>query len=174
MQHEQQYTPPFTMTDRIIEKISEISELVGRITTWQDMNANPKLRRENRIKTIHSSLAIENNSLSLDQVTAIINGKRILGEPREIQEVKNAFEAYERLLSFDPYSAKDLLTAHRTLMNELVRSGYVSSGGVAHLEEQLVHMARPPAWYRSLSAICSHGRNVKGASFGEKLCFTMI
>ena len=73
---EQQYTPPFTMTDRIIEKISEISELVGRITAWQDMNANPKLRRENRIKTIHSSLAIENNSLSLDQVTAIINGKR--------------------------------------------------------------------------------------------------
>ena len=143
---EQQYTPPFTMTDRIIEKISEISELVGRITAWQDMNANPKLRRENRIKTIHSSLAIENNSLSLDQVTAIINGKRILGEPREIQEVKNAFEAYERLLSFDPYSAKDLLTAHHTLMNELVReAGMFRSGGVGvYKGEQLVHMA-PPA-----------------------------
>lgn len=143
---EQQYTPPFTMTDRIIEKISEISELVGRITAWQDMNANPKLRRENRIKTIHSSLAIENNSLSLDQVTAIINGKRILGEPREIQEVKNAFEAYERLLSFDPYSAKDLLTAHHTLMNELVReAGMFRSGGVGvYKGEQLIHMA-PPA-----------------------------
>lgn len=143
---EQQYTPPFTMTDRIVEKISEISELVGRITAWQDMNANPKLRRENRIKTIHSSLAIENNSLSLDQVTAIINGKRILGEPREIQEVKNAFEAYERLLSFDPYSAKDLLTAHHTLMNELVReAGMFRSGGVGvYKGEQLVHMA-PPA-----------------------------
>lgn len=143
---EQQYTPPFTMTDRIIEKISEISELVGRITAWQDMNANPKLRRENRIKTIHSSLAIENNSLSLDQVTAIINGKRILGEPREIQEVKNAFEAYERLLSFDPYSAKDLLTAHHTLMNELVsEAGMFRSGGVGvYKGEQLVHMA-PPA-----------------------------
>lgn len=143
---EQQYTPPFTMTDRIIEKISEISELVGRITAWQDMNANPKLRRENRIKMIHSSLAIENNSLSLDQVTAIINGKRILGEPREIQEVKNAFEAYERLLSFDPYSAKDLLTAHHTLMNELVsEAGMFRSGGVGiYKGEQLVHMA-PPA-----------------------------
>lgn len=143
---EQQYTPPFTMTDRIIEKISEISELVGRITAWQDMNANPKLRRENRIKTIHSSLAIENNSLSLNQVTAIINGKRILGEPREIQEVKNAFEAYERLLSFDPYSAKDLLTAHHTLMNELVReAGMFRSGGVGvYKGEQLIHMA-PPA-----------------------------
>ena len=110
------------------------------------MNANPKLRRENRIKTIHSSLAIENNSLSLNQVTAIINGKRILGEPREIQEVKNAFEAYERLLSFDPYSAKDLLTAHHTLMNELVReAGMFRSGGVGvYKGEQLIHMA-PPA-----------------------------
>ena len=143
---DQQYTPPFSMTDTIIAKISEISELVGAITTWQDRNANPKLRRENRIKTIHSSLAIENNSLSLDQVTAIINGKRILGEPREIQEVKNAFEAYERLLSFDPYSVKDLLTAHRTLMNELVReAGMFRSGGVGvYKGEQLVHMA-PPA-----------------------------
>lgn len=149
---EQQYTPPFTMTDRIIEKISEISELVGRITAWQDMNANPKLRRENRIKTIHSSLAIENNSLSLDQVTAIINGKRILGEPREIQEVKNAFEAYERLLSFDPYSAKDLLTAHHTLMNELVReAGMFRSGGVGvYKGEQLVHMAPPASMVQEL------------------------
>ena len=73
----EQYAPPFSMTDTIIGKISEISEIVGVITAWQDMNANPKLRRENRIRTIHSSLAIENNSLSLDQVTAIINGKRI-------------------------------------------------------------------------------------------------
>ena len=143
---QEQYTPPFSMTDAIIEKISEISELVGVITAWQDMNASPRLRRDNRIKTIHSSLAIENNSLSLDQVTAIINGKRILGEPREIQEVKNAFEAYERLLSFDPYSVDDLLTAHRTLMNELVReAGMFRSGGVGvYKGEQLVHMA-PPA-----------------------------
>lgn len=132
--------------DEVIEKISQISELVGHITAWQDMNANPKLRRESRIKTIHSTLAIENNSLSLDQVTAIINGKRILGEPREIQEVKNAYEAYERLLSFDPYSVSDLLTAHRTLMNELVReAGMFRSGGVGvYKGEHLVHMA-PPA-----------------------------
>ena len=171
---EQQYTPPFTMTDRIIEKISEISELVGRITAWQDMNANPKLRRENRIKTIHSSLAIENNSLSLDQVTAIINGKRILGEPREIQEVKNAFEAYERLLSFDPYSAKDLLTAHHTLMNELVsEAGMFRSGGVGvYKGEQLVHMA-PQHGAGACRQSAHMGKNFKGASFGEKLCFPL-
>lgn len=173
---EQQYTPPFTMTDRIIEKISEISELVGRITAWQDMNANPKLRRENRIKTIHSSLAIENNSLSLDQVTAIINGKRILGEPREIQEVKNAFEAYERLLSFDPYSAKDLLTAHHTLMNELVReAGMFRSGGVGvYKGEQLVHHGSARQHGAGAYRQSAHmGKNFKGASFGEKLCFPL-
>lgn len=112
---QEQYSPPFSMTDEVIEKISQISELVGHITAWQDMNANPKLRRERRIKAIHSTLAIESNSLSLDQVTAIINGKRILGEPQEIQEIKNAYEAYERVLCFDPYSVSDLLTAHRTL-----------------------------------------------------------
>ena len=141
-----QYAPPFHMTDTIINRISEISELIGSITTWEDMNANPKLRRENRIKTIHSSLAIENNSLSLDQVTAIVRGKRILGEPREIQEVKNAFEAYEQLLRYDPYVVEDLLTAHHTLMQELVKeAGMFRSGGVGvYKGDKLIHMA-PPA-----------------------------
>ena len=79
------YAPPFHMTDAIIAKISEISELVGSITAWQDMHTNLKLRRENRIKTIYSSLAIENKTLSLDHVTAIENGKRVLGPTKEIQ-----------------------------------------------------------------------------------------
>ena len=140
------YAPPFHMTDAIIAKISEISELVGSITAWQDMHTNLKLRRENRIKTIYSSLAIENNTLSLDQVTAILIGKRVLGTPKEIQEVKNAFDAYEQLLSFNPYSVGDLLKAHRTLMNELVReAGMFRSGGVGVFNgDQLIHMA-PPA-----------------------------
>ena len=140
------YAPPFHMTDAIIAKISEISELVGSITAWQDLHTNLKLRRENRIKTIYSSLAIENNTLSLDQVTAIVNGKRVLGTPKEIQEVKNAFDAYEQLLSFNPYSVGDLLKAHRTLMNELVReAGMFRSGGVGVFNgDQLIHMA-PPA-----------------------------
>lgn len=140
------YAPPFHMTDAIIAKISEISELVGSITAWQDMHTNLKLRRENRIKTIYSSLAIENNTLSLDQVTAIVNGKRVLGTPKEIQEVKNAFDAYEQLLSFNPYSVGDLLKAHRTLMNELVReAGMFRSGGVGVFNgDQLIHMV-PPA-----------------------------
>ena len=140
------YAPPFHMTDAVINLISEISELIGSVTAWEDMNANPKLRRENRIKTIHSSLAIENNTLSIDQVTAILNGKRVLGGPKEIQEVKNAFDAYERLLLFNPYSAGDLLKAHKMLMNELVReAGVFRSGGVGVFNgDKLIHMA-PPA-----------------------------
>lgn len=144
--NEEQYIPPFHLTDAIIEKISEISELVGRLTSWQDMNATPKLRRDNRIRTIHSSLAIENNSLSLDQVTAIVNGKRVLGAPKEIQEVKNAFDAYEHLLTFDPYSTDDLMRAHKILMSELVcEAGMFRSGGVGVFNgDKLIHMA-PPA-----------------------------
>ena len=77
------------------------------------MSPDPKLRRESRVRCIYSSLAIEQNTLSLDQVTAVIDGKRILGPPKDIQEVKNASEAYEHMSSYDPYSMEDLLTVHR-------------------------------------------------------------
>jgi Fic family protein len=109
------------------------------------MDANPLLRRENRIKTIHSSLAIENNSLSLEQVTAIIDGKRVLGPPSEIVEVKNAFEVYNLLLSFNPYSIPDMLKAHKILMDELNKeAGVFRSGGVGVFDGQVViHMAPP-------------------------------
>ena len=110
------------------------------------MNANPQLRQDRRIRTIHASLAIENNSLSLDQVTAIINGKRILGAPGEIREVKNAYVAYEHLLGFDPYSVSDLLEAHKILMLDLIdEAGVFRSGGVGVFAGgKLIHMA-PPA-----------------------------
>ena len=142
----ERYTPPYTITDKIVSLVSEISELVGALGAWDNMNSNPQLRRDNRVKTIHASLAIENNSLSLDQVTAIINGKRILGAPGEIQEVKNAYEAYEQLLTCNPYSAQDLLKAHRILMNGLVKeAGNFRSGAVGIFAgDRLVHMA-PPA-----------------------------
>lgn len=140
------YTPPYTMTDTVTNLIVEIGEKVGTITAWQHMNTNPRLRRDNRIRTIHASLAIENNSLSLEQVTDIIDGKRILGAPGEIREVKNAYEAYERLLSFNPYSVDDLLKAHGILMTDLVKdAGRFRSGGVGVFKgQQIVHMA-PPA-----------------------------
>ena len=111
--------------------IGEISEEIGRISVFHEKVTNPHLRRENRIKTIHSSLAIEHNSLSLEQVTAILNGKRILGNPNEIKEVKNAYEAYELLTKLNPFSVSDLLNAHRLMMNGLIKeNGKFRSQGV--------------------------------------------
>jgi len=98
------YKPPYSITDKTISLISDITEILTEITISKKLSSNPKLRRNNRVKTIHASLAIENNTLSLEQVTDIINGKRVLGAPAEICEVKNAFLAYERLLSFVPYN----------------------------------------------------------------------
>jgi Uncharacterized conserved protein len=143
---EKGYVPPYTITDKTVNLISAITEIITKITINDNMSNNPKLRRDNRIRTIHASLAIENNSLSLDQVTDIINGKRILGASDEICEVKNAFEAYNKLLEMDPYSVKDMLLAHKILMNELTKEvGTFRSGGVGVFAgKQLVHMA-PPA-----------------------------
>ncbi len=140
------YKPPFHMTDKMTFLIAEISEQVGRITVLQEGTISPHLRRENRIRTIHSSLAIEHNSLSLEQVTAILDGKRVLGKPNEIKEVKNAYEAYELMLRLDPSSVDDLLKAHKLMMNNLVpENGKFRSGGVGVFDgEVLIHMA-PPA-----------------------------
>lgn len=143
---EKGYAPPYTITDKTVNLISAITEIITKITINDTMINNPRLRRDNRIRTIHASLAIENNSLSLDQVTDIINGKRILGAPDEICEVKNAFEVYNKLLDMNPYSTKDMLFAHRILMNELTKeAGTFRSGGVGVFAgERMVHMA-PPA-----------------------------
>ena len=109
----------------------------------QPETLNLHLRRENRIRTIHSSLAIEQNSLSLEQVTAIIEGKRVLGNPNEIKEVQNAYDAYELLLTLNPLSINDLLKAHQLMMNGLVKeNGKFRSRGVGVFAgEKLMHMA---------------------------------
>ena len=140
------YTPPFEITSRIIELISVVSEKIGEIQYLQDSAQHVRLRKENRIKTIHASLAIENNSLSIEQITAIIEGKRILGNPNEIKEVKNSIQAYDLLLSLDPCSEKDLLKAHALMMRDLVgRSGKYRTDGVGIFDgETVVHLA-PPA-----------------------------
>lgn len=140
------YIPPYIISDKTVNLIAAITEIITKITINNNMSNNPRLRRDSRIRTIHASLAIENNSLSLDQVTDIINGKRILGAPDEICEVKNAFEAYNKLLELNPYSINDMLLAHKVLMNELTKeAGTFRSGGVGVFAgKQLVHMA-PPA-----------------------------
>lgn len=140
------YTPPFEITSKIIELISNISEKIGEISSIQNNSHYIQLRKENRIQTIHSSLAIENNSLSLEQITAIIDGKRVLGNPNEIQEVKNSIQAYDLLLTLNPYNEKDLLKAHKLMMQDLVEnSGKYRTDGVGIFDgEKVVHVA-PPA-----------------------------
>ena len=88
------YIPPFTMTYAITNLVIEIAELIGAMTVSEQLSKNPKLRRDNRIKSIHSSLAIEQNTLTEEQVSDVIDGKRVLGPPQDIREVKNAYEAY--------------------------------------------------------------------------------
>ena len=140
------YIPPFKITPKIIDLISKISEKIGEINSLESSARHIELRRESRIKTIHSSLAIENNSLSLEQITAIINGKRVLGAPNEIQEVKNAVQAYDLLLSLDSTKEKDLLHAHALMMKDLVRNnGRYRSGEVGIFNGQNVVHVAPPA-----------------------------
>ena len=140
------YMPPFTITNAILSDVSSISEKIGRITLMSHMEPRPHLRKNNRIKSIHSSLKIEANSLSLNQVRDVINGKLVLGEQREIQEVKNAYDAYEKISEIDPYSIKDLKYFHRIMTKYIVEeSGDFRRGeeGVFN-GEQCIFMA-PPA-----------------------------
>lgn len=140
------YKPRYTITDEIVNLVAQIAARVDVLTIQSGMEQNPKLRRANRIRTIHSSLAIENNSLSLEQVTAIMDGRRVIAPPQDICEVENAFQVYSRLLKFDPYDVMDLLTAHQILMEDLVKEpGQYRSGNVGVAGgNKLVHIA-PPA-----------------------------
>lgn len=140
------YTPPFTITSKIVNLIAQIAEFLAELSLMGDNPAHVALRKKNRIQTIHSSLAIENNSLSIEQITAIIEGKRVLGNPNEIQEVKNAVQAYDLVESLNPFDEKDLLKAHKLMMSELVNlNGKYRNGGVGIFDgKEVVHLA-PPA-----------------------------
>lgn len=146
------YEPPFTMNEEITNLIVEIGEYVGAITTYDAIRPNPILRKESRIRTIHSSLAIEQNTLTLEQVTDVINGKRILGPPQDILEVKNAYEAYERTAALDPYSVKNLLLAHKFMMKGLVKeAGSFRSGNVGvYAGKELIHAGTPAKYVPDL------------------------
>lgn len=140
------YQPPLTLTARMLGLVGDISEQVGVLTANREKALTPQLRRGNRIRTIQASLAIENNSLDLEQVTAVLEGKRVLGLPREIQEVRNAFATYEAMPSWHPTQLTDLLAAHRLLMHGLIDdAGQLRKGGVGiYRGDRLLHMA-PPA-----------------------------
>ncbi|PLR37980.1 cell filamentation protein Fic [Chimaeribacter californicus] len=162
MNHRQvsRYVPPFTLTPDILDRVAAISELLGRWSISPHDIFTPQLRRGNQIRTIQASLAIENNTLSLEQVTAVLEGKRVLGLPHEIQEVRNAFAAYARMAQWQPYSVAHLLQAHGMLMHGLVdHAGHFRQGGVGiYRDKKLIHMPPPadrvPLLIRDLLAWC--------------------
>ena len=144
----EKYQPPYTITNQMLSYVASISEKIGRITLISNMEKKPHLRKNNRIKSIHSSLRIEANSLTLNQVRDVINGKIVLGEQREIQEVKNAYCAYVKIAEINPYSIRDL-KKYQGIMTKYLeeQSGDFRRGeeGVFHGDE-CIFMA-PPAQY---------------------------
>ncbi len=136
--------PPYTLTPAIVSLVADIAEAVGKLSL--SSGSNLRLRRINRIRTIRGSLAIEGNTLSEEQITAILEGKPVIAPPREIQEVRNALAAYERLGEWQPARESDLLEGHGILMAGLLdEAGRYRAGGVGVMQgEQVIHMA-PPA-----------------------------
>jgi len=137
------YQPPYTITAEILNRVAAISEAIGRLTVLTDQERALRLRRINRVRTIHGSLAIEGNTLSTAQITAILEGKRVIAPPREVQEVKNALAAYDRFDTWKPEVEKDLLEAHRMLMSGLIdEAGRYRHGGVGVMADaEVTHIA---------------------------------
>ena len=145
--------PPFEITNTILDEIAEIAELVGHANASLGLSTNPTLRRTNRIRTIYFSLAIEQNTLSLEQVTAVLNGKQVIAPPKDIAEVKNAYEIYEMMDSLNPYSVDDLLSAHGVMTRGLVEeSGYFRSRPVGVVDKQgnILHFGTLPDYVPGL------------------------
>ncbi|MDX1353700.1 MAG: Fic family protein [Thiomicrorhabdus sp.] len=139
------YQPPFTITTEILNLVAQISQQVGELNASQ-LNASPQLRKQNRIKTITGTLAIEGNTLTEEQITAIVEGKPVLGSVRELAEVKGAIAAYDALPTFIASEISDLLTAHGLMLSDiLVNAGEFRSKGVGIHKGGVVHHVAPPA-----------------------------
>ena len=140
------YTPPFSISNKMLEFVSSISEKIGRISDYTDFETKPQLRKNNRIKSIYSSLAIEANSLSLSEVRDVINGHIVLGPQREIQEVKNAYDAYDKLNEINPYSVSELKKYHSIMTYALVNdSGSFRKGEEGVFDGDKCIFMAPPA-----------------------------
>ena len=141
------YVPPFTITNIMLDRISSIMKKIGKMDNYKELNKMPVLRRNNRIKSIHSSLAIEANSLSFDQVKDIINGKVVAGPKNEIQEVQNAYNAYLKMKEVNPYSIIDLKKIHGVLTYLTIEdSGNFRKGGEGVFDEDgnCIFVCPPP------------------------------
>ena len=169
--------PSFQVTNAIIDHIAEIAELIGILSLSNHLSGDPTLRRANRIRTIHGSLAIEQNTLSLEQVKAVINGKRILAPPKDIAEVKNAYEIYEHMDKLDPYSVDDLLAAHGIMTRGLVEeSGVFRSRpvGVVDQEGHVLRFGTLPQYVPGLvEELLDWTKTVKSTCLFAAVYFTM-
>ena len=145
-------SPPFKITNETLNFIYEIGEFVGKISAEKEFEKNLTLRRENRIKTIYSSLAIEQNTLTLEQVTDVINGKRVLAPLKDIKEVQNAYEIYERIDELDENSVNDLLLAHKIMTSELIKESgrFRSKNAGVYQGDKLIHMGTLPEYIPEL------------------------
>ena len=143
--------PPYNLTSEILKLVSEVSHKIGEVNASFLTKQSPELRKRNRIRTIQASLAVEGNTLSIDQVTAIIENKRILGPAKDIKEVSNAIEVYKQLNKFNPFNEKTFLSAHKVLMQGLIKNaGQYRNSGVGIVKgSQITHLA-PPAGNVSL------------------------
>lgn len=140
------YVPPYTITNKMLELVSDISEKVGKISSHKELESKPHLRRNNRIRSIHSSLKIEANSLSLSEVRDVINGHLVLGDKKEIQEVKNAYAAYEKISEINPSSISDLKRIHGIMTNRTVHeSGVFRKGEEGVFSGEKCIFVAPPA-----------------------------
>ena len=149
----EKYISPFTITNRMLELVGSIMEKVGKLDNFSNLNKMPVLRRNNRIHSIHSSLTIEANSLSFNQVKDVINGKLVIGDQKEIQEVKNAYKAYEMMKESNPYSIYDLLKIHGVMTFLTVEeSGVFRKGeeGVFDENNNCIFIAPKPEYVESL------------------------
>jgi Fic family protein len=141
------YEPRFTVTAKVLDNVTRITEILTRADLSRNGRSVPRLRRRNRLRSLHSSLAIEGNRLSLDEVSAVIDGRPVTGPETDIAEVRNAYAAYEMMDSFDPFSREDLLRAHGIMMGGLVNNaGSFRTGdeGVFDGEGNLIHLAPHP------------------------------
>lgn len=138
--------PPFKITTDILKLLSEVSQKIGEVNASFLVKQSPELRKINRIRTIQASLAVEGNTLSIDQITAIIENKRVLGPAKDIKEVSNAIEVYNQLKKFNPFAEKSFLSAHKALMHGLIKNaGQYRNSGVGIVKgSQIAHIA-PPA-----------------------------
>ncbi len=140
------YVPPYTISNKMLELVSNISEKVGKISSHRELESKPHLRKNNRIRSIHSSLKIEANSLSLSEVREVINGHLVLGNQKEIQEVKNAYAAYERIADINPSSISDLKKIHKIMTYRTVNeSGEFRKGDEGVFSgDKCIFVAPPP------------------------------